>query len=96
MWEIEGKRFDPITNAEGDLKSAMHGPSLTPDQRASLEQYVQDAFEMFKGNVLRNRAVSVEAMRGQSFFAPRALQNYIIDAIVQTEEEAYEMLLGKL
>lgn len=96
MWEIEGKRFEPITNAEGDLKSAMHGPSLTADQRASLEQYVQDAFEMFRGNVLRNRAVPNDAMRGQSFFAPRALQNNLIDAIVGTEEEAYQMLLGKL
>lgn len=96
MWEIEGKRFDPITNAEGDLKSAMHGPSLTPAQRTSLEQYVQDAFEMFRGNVLRNRAVPEDAMRGQSFFAPRALQNNLIDAILLTEEEAYQMLLGKL
>ena len=96
MWEIEGRRFDPITNAEGDLKSAMHGPSLSPEQRASLEQYVQDAFEMFRGNVLRNRAVPAEAMRGQSFFAPRALQNNLIDAIVLTEDEAYAMLLEKL
>jgi ClpP class serine protease len=96
MWEIEGKRFDPITNSEGDLKSAMHGPSLTPDQRVSLEQYVQDAFEMFRGNVLRNRTIPDDAMRGQSFFAPRALQNNLIDAIVQSEDDAYQMLLQKL
>ena len=53
MWTMEGMSWEPITNAEGDLKGAMHGPSLTPDQRASLEQYVQDAFEQFRGNVLR-------------------------------------------
>jgi ClpP class serine protease len=92
---MEGMRFDPITNTEGDLKSAMHGPSLTPDQRAALQEYCQDAFEAFKGNVLRNRSVPDSAMRGQAFFAARGMQNNLCDEI-GTEEEAYASFLAKL
>lgn len=94
-WDMEGMRFDPITNTEGDLKSAMHGPSLTPDQRAALQEYCQDAFEAFKGNVLRNRSVPDSAMRGQAFFAARGMQNNLCDEI-GTKEEAYAAFLAKL
>jgi ClpP class serine protease len=85
--------WEPITNTEGVLKGAGMGPSLTAAQRASLQEYVQDAFDQFKGNVLRNRNVAPEAMRGQAFFAPRALANNIIDGIM-TERAAYEKLLA--
>lgn len=85
-WAAEGLAWDPITNTEADLKGAMHGPSLTPEQRASLEEYVQDAFEQFRGNVLASRAVPQSAMRGQAFFAPRALANNLIDGILSEEE----------
>lgn len=94
-WSMQGMEWQPITNAEGDLKGAMHGPSLTPDQRASLEQYVQDAFDQFRGNVLRRRLISADAMRGQAFFAPRALQNFLIDRIC-SEDQAMEFLEANL
>jgi len=93
MWADEGMSWEPITNAEGDLKGAGMGPSLTAAQRASLQEYVQDAFDQFRGNVLRNRKVSPEAMRGQAFFAPRALANNIIDGIL-LEQAAYDKLLA--
>jgi ClpP class serine protease len=92
-WEEDGMSWEPITNTEGVLKGAGMGPSLTAAQRASLQEYVQDAFDQFKGNVLRNRNVAPEAMRGQAFFAPRALANNIIDGIM-TERAAYEKLLA--
>jgi ClpP class serine protease len=92
-WEEEGMKWDPITNAEGVLKGAGMGPSLTAAQRASLQEYVQDAFDQFRGNVLRNRKVSDDAMRGQAFFAPRAFANNLIDGI-STEQVAYNKLLA--
>jgi ClpP class serine protease len=92
-WEEEGMKWDPITNAEGVLKGAGMGPSLSAAQRASLQEYVQDAFDQFRGNVLRNRKVSDDAMRGQAFFAPRALTNNLIDGI-STEQAAYNKLLA--
>lgn len=93
MWEMEGLSFDPITNADGDLKSTMMGPTIgTAAQRAYLQQYVEDAFSQFKGNVLRNRRVAPDAMRGQAFLAPRALEVNLIDGILG-EEAAYNKLL---
>lgn len=93
MWEMEGLSFDPITNADGDLKSTMMGPTIgTAAQRAYLQQYVEDAFSQFKGNVLRNRRVPAEAMRGQAFLAPRALEMNLIDGIL-TEDQAYSKLV---
>ena len=95
MWAGQGLNWQPITNAEGDLKGAGMGPTLSAAQRASLQEYCQDAFEQFRGNVLRNRRVPAEAMRGQAFFAPRALENNLIDGLM-TEQAAYEKLLAML
>jgi signal peptide peptidase SppA len=93
MWEMEGLKFDPVTNEAGDLKATMMGPTIGSEaQRAYLKQYVEDAFALFKGNVLRNRVVADDAMRGQAFMAPRALEANLIDGIL-TEESAYNKLV---
>jgi signal peptide peptidase SppA len=95
MWAEEGLVWDPITNQAGDLKAAGHGPSLTVEQRASMQELVEDAFEDFKANVLRNRKVPLTAMRGQAFYAKRALENNLIDEIA-SEREAYEALIDAM
>ena len=69
------------------------GPSLSPAQRASLQQLVDDSFDQFKGNVLRNRRVADEYMTGAAYLAPRAKMGNLIDA-VGTEELAYAQLLS--
>jgi len=92
-WSAAGMEFQPITNTEGDLKAAGHGPSLTPAQRDSMQAYVQTAFNTFRSVVLRNRAVAPETMRGQCFFAmPDGLQANLIDEVT-TENQAYAQLL---
>jgi protease-4 len=91
QWDDEGERWDPITNTGGDLKGAMQGPSLSEAQRADLQQYVDDAFAMFKGNVLNHRKVPAEAMRGNAFFGPRAKALNLVDDI-GTVSEAYQRL----
>jgi ClpP class serine protease len=68
------------------------GPSLTPAQRASLQQLVDDSFAQFRDNVLRNRRVADEYMTGAAYLAPRARMGNLIDA-VGTEELAYSELL---
>lgn len=95
MWTADGLKWDPVTNAEGILKGAGMGPSLTAAQRASLQQLVQDSFELFKSNVTRNRRVPDEAMTGAAYVAPRALGYNLIDKIA-TEDIAYSMLQGML
>ena len=95
MWSEEGLLWEPITNQAGDLKAAGHGPSLTVEQRASMQELVEDAFQDFKANVLRNRKVPVTAMRGQAFYAKRALENNLIDEIA-AEADAYQSLIDVL
>ena len=89
----QGLSWEPITS--GPLKGAGMGPSLTPAQRASLQQLVDDSFEQFKGNVLRNRRIADEFMTGAAYLAPRAKAANLIDGI-GTEALAYETLLGML
>jgi signal peptide peptidase SppA len=86
----QGLSWEPITS--GPLKGAGMGPSLSPAQRASLQQLVDDSFDQFKGNVLRNRRVSDEYMTGAAYLAPRAKAANLIDAI-GTEDLAYQALL---
>jgi ClpP class serine protease len=95
MWTAEGMKWDPITNTEGVLKGAGMGPSLTAAQRASLQQLVQDSFELFRANVTRNRMVPDEAMTGAAYVAPRAIGYKLIDKIL-TESLAYEELLAMI
>jgi signal peptide peptidase SppA len=86
----QGLSWEPITS--GPLKGAGMGPSLTPAQRASLQQMVDDSFDQFKSNVLRNRLVPDEYMTGAAYLAPRAKLGNLIDGI-GTEELAYTELL---
>jgi ClpP class serine protease len=86
----QGLSWEPITS--GSLKGAGMGPSLTPAQRASLQHMVDDSFDQFKSNVLRNRLVPDEYMTGAAYLAPRAKLGNLIDGI-GTEELAYAELL---
>ena len=86
----QGLSWEPITS--GPLKGAGMGPSLTPAQRESLQQMVDDSFDQFKSNVLRNRLVPDEYMTGAAYLAPRAKLGNLIDGI-GTEELAYAELL---
>ena len=92
-YEAEGLSWQPITS--GPLKGAGMGPSLTPAQRASLQQLVDDSFEQFRANVLRNRLVADEYMTGAAYLAPRAKAANLIDEIT-TETLAYQKLLAML
>jgi ClpP class serine protease len=94
-WRMQGLSWEPITNKEGDLKGSGAGPSLTQAQRDSLQEYAQDAFALFRGNVLANRRVSDDMMRGQAFLAPRAAAGNLIDKVA-TKTLAYADLMSML
>jgi signal peptide peptidase SppA len=89
----QGLSWEPLTS--GPLKGAGMGPSLTPAQRASLQQLVDDSFAQFRDNVLRNRRVEDQYMTGAAYLAPRAKAANLIDGI-GTEDLAYQALLGML
>jgi protease-4 len=54
-WEMMGLDFQPITSDGADLKSAMHGPSLSEGQREFLQEGVNRLGEMFREHVKLGR-----------------------------------------
>jgi ClpP class serine protease len=91
-WAQAGISFQPITNAEAIYKSAGHGPSLTDDQRANLQDKMDRIFALFQTFVCRQRPnIEMEAMQGQSFLGMDALAMGLIDNI-GTLNEAYAAL----
>jgi len=92
QWQAEGIRWDPVVS--GPLKGAGMGPSLTSEQRASLQRLVDDSYALFKGNILKYRKISDEAMQGELYLAGRAETYNLIDDSELTEDEAYAKLLA--
>jgi ClpP class serine protease len=93
--KMEGLAWNPVVNAGGVLKGTGHGPVLTAAERASLQQLVDDSFDLFRATVLRNRAVPAEAMTGGLYLAPRALGFNLLDSVA-TEQTAYDDLLARV
>lgn len=94
-WEMAGYKPDFITNTGGDLKSTGHGPSITDEQRAYLQELVDDSFSQFSGHVLDNREIHPSAMRGQMMVAPRAKDENLIDEI-GSAEDAEKWLVSRI
>lgn len=80
-YEAAGLKPDPIVNTGGDLKAIGFGGKLTDEQRAYLQADVDGAFNDFKSHVLRHRAVSPDAMRGQCLSGEAAKAASLIDVI---------------
>lgn len=66
----------------GKFKAAGYpGTSLTTEQRAQLQGQVDQIHKMFTDHVKANRAVSDDAMQGQTFIGSKALEAGLIDRI---------------
>jgi len=79
-----GYSVELITNKEGDLKGAGYpGTSLTDEQRANLQEGVQQVFDDFAAHVRACRPDSMkdDSMRGQSFLAREAYDRGLIDGV---------------
>lgn len=79
-WEMEGLAFAPITNEEAIYKSAGHGPTLTEEQVALLQEQIQSLFARFQGFVMERRPLAdADAMRGQCFIGFDAVGAGLVD-----------------
>lgn len=78
-----GIKFEVIKNKAGKFKAAgMPGTSLSTDQKAQMQEFVEDSFALFEGHVKASRPfVPTEARQGQLFTAARAKKMNLIDAI---------------
>ena len=80
-YEMEGFKVELFKT--GKFKGmGMPGLPLTDDQRALIQDDVDEIFDWFKGAVRSNRgSVSDDAMQGQTFFGAEARQRGLIDTI---------------
>ena len=93
LWSSMGVKPDYITS--GDLKAAGYAPSQSSEERAALQQEVDDLGAMFRAHVSKYRSVPADAMRGQAFVGTRAKSVRLIDA-VSDYGSAYKSLLKRL
>jgi len=81
----------------GTLKGAgFPGTSLSAEQRAHLQQRVNDIHGMFTGHVQAHRGtLKEETMQGQTFLAKEALARNLIDGIVSSKADLIAQLLPR-
>lgn len=91
-FKMEGLSVEIIK--AGKLKGMGYpGTSLTDDQRAHLQDRVNEIYDMFKTQVTSTRkGVSKDTMQGQTFMAAQALERGLIDAIVADKSEVVRMI----
>lgn len=88
-YEMQGYGVDVIQNEGATFKGmGMPGTSLSPEQRAFLQERVNRTGGQFKEAVRqgREKAISDDVMRGQSFAAVDAVKNGLIDALGTYDE----------
>jgi signal peptide peptidase SppA len=90
-YERAGYKPDPIVNTGGDLKAAGFGGKLTAEQRAHLQEEVDEDFDNFKAHIANYRAVPDSAMRGQVMSGRKALEANLVDRIGE-RDQAYGAL----
>ena len=87
----QGLKPDNIVSDE--LKGAgMSGAALTPEQRESMQEIVNDLANAFKEHVTDRRAVDASSMRGQAFVGPRAMEHNLVDAIGSTKDAYIDLI----
>ena len=95
VWEVEGIKYDAITNAGADLKGAGAGPSLTDKQRDYLQDQVNYMGDRFQAAVRGSRPkIKSEVFRAGTYFGEQALEMGLIDK-VGTYAQAHEQLLTR-
>jgi ClpP class serine protease len=94
-WERLGLSFQPITNDNADLKSTMHGPSITAEQRAYLTEMANDCAAQFIGHVQAHREPSPEVYRAGAYTGPRALQYGLVDGLMTEAQTCATLLAGQ-
>lgn len=90
----QGINVEVITNKDGIYKGAgLEGTSLTDEQKAQIQDEVEDIYGEFKNSVLSSRSIPNDAMQGQAFMGKRATEKNLIDAVGDFEDAIY--LLGQ-
>ena len=95
LWDELGLKFEPITSKGDSLKSTMYGPELTDEQKAYLQEDVDQTSAAFRGHVSKNRDLDFTALRAGAYSGARALELNLIDQI-GSQADAYNELLKRV
>lgn len=93
VWEVEGLKFDAITNSGADLKASGAGPTLSPEQRAYLQSSVDFVGEQFQNFVSSSRKVKPIVFRAGSYFGKPAKEVGLIDEVGDYESAKKDLLI---
>jgi signal peptide peptidase SppA len=91
-FEMEGLKVELIK--AGKLKGmGFPGTELTAEQRAFLQERVDEIYSMFKSHVVAHRpGVKDESMQGQTFMGTQAYGRGLVDAIVRDKGEVAALI----
>jgi capsid assembly protease len=81
MWQDMGMEADPIISEGDSLKGTMFGPSLTTEQRAYLQDSVNEMSAAFKGHVSQFRNLDYKALKAGAYSGAKALDLNLVDKI---------------
>jgi len=95
LWDKAGLKFEPIYSEGDDLKPTMYGPSLTDEQRAYLQQNVNDIAEAFQSHVGNYRQLDFSQLKAGAYSGQRALGLNLIDRIGLLQD-AYDELSKRI
>lgn len=85
LWSVRGLTFDPIKNEGADLKDSLHGPSLSEEHRAFLQEHVNDLGAQFQEFVASYREVDEEVWRAGFYIGSRAASMNLVDDVGSIE-----------
>lgn len=94
-YAANGRKVEVIRNAGADLKGmGVPGTSLSDEQRAHLQEHVDQVAQMFHEHVVSNRpGVAASSMRGQAMLGAAAAAAKLTDG-VQSFENSVEDLMA--
>lgn len=95
LWDEIGLKYDPISSPGDTLKSTMGGPELTDEQRAYLQEDVNQTAATFRGFVSHYRDLDFAELRAGAYSGEKALEFNLIDQI-GTYADAYNQLLSRI
>lgn len=79
----------------GKLKAAgFPGTSLSKEERADLQAYVNNSYQLFADHVTANRDVKSETMQGQIFLGAQALERNLVDEIVASKADVVGQIVA--
>jgi ClpP class serine protease len=96
VWEVEGLKYDSLTNAGADLKGAGAGPSLSDNERKYLQEQVDYMGAKFQEAVKSNRPkIKSVVYRAGTYIGEQAQEIGLIDK-VGTYADAHDRFLTRV